>query len=311
MRFFLLLLFITQLALTHAQPPSEAIPDILYRRNGGIISGRIVEADREFIRMEVQLQGGRSGVISLPRQEIDRATFSPNPEQAEFLTTATFEDLPALLALWKDRQALIGLEGSDAADIGLALARALRSSPYENQQLEALELYRYLETKTQLAHHISEARQGRLRTLIVLDRADEAVEEARDLLKTTEDPAVLIESKFVLAEAARREFKSLVEEHPRWEEDIHIRPERNRLYHRIVDLYLFPFLFHGSEREATARSLTRLLSFLESTADIPKARHIATDLLTLYPAQAETEQARAFLKKYPEPESKTKHEQDT
>jgi len=304
-----ILLFLSAPTL-QAQEPAAGIPDILYRRNGGIVSGEIIETDREFIAIQVQLSGGRSGVISIPRHEIDRVTFSPNPEQETFLAEATFDDLPKLLALWNNRRALMGLEGSDAASIGLALARVLRSSPYENQREEALDLYRYLEDNATLLHHVSDARQGRLRSLIALDRADEAVAEADALLQKTEDPAVLIESKFVLAEAARRDFESLIEEHPRWEEDVHVRPERHRLYHRIVDLYLFPFLFHGSEQEATARSLGRLLTFLESTSDIVKARHIATDLITLYPTQAAAQLARGFLEQHPPPPAPS-HAQDT
>ncbi len=299
-RRFLFLLWISVGAVTLFAQTSD-IPDILYRQNGAVVSGRIVEADERFVRMQVSLGPDRQGVISIPLSDVDRATFAPNPDQAAFLSAAGFQDLARLLNLWKERRALLRLEGSDAIPIGLALARALRNSPHAAQREEALALYQLLESEARLSEHLAAARQGRLQALIALDRAQEAVEEARELLATTEDPAVLIEAKFVLAEAARRQFESLVEENPRWEEDLAVRPERHRLYHEIIDLYLYPFLFHGSEQVATARSLGHLLTFLTATGDLPEARHIAQDLLTLYPGQSETEVARQFLEHHPQP----------
>lgn len=280
------------------------VPDVIYRHSGGIVSGQIMEADDAFVRIEVALDADRTGIVSIPLADIDRATFTPNPDQQRFLESATYDDYPKVLVLWRKRRALLPIEGSDAGPIGLALARTMSRSPIRAEQEEALNLYQYLEEQAIHPEHISAAKRGRLQTLIALDRAEEAVDEAELLLTQTDDPALLIEAQFVLAETSRRKFEKLVKENPRWEEDLDVRPERNRLYHHVFDLYLFPFLFHGSEQQATARSLGRLLSFLETTGDISSARHIAQDILQLYPDQNSADAAREFLSKYPDTQPK-------
>jgi hypothetical protein len=142
--------------------------------------------------------------------------------------------------------------------------------------------------------------------MLRLGRAAEAMAEAMELERTSEDPAVLIEAKFVLAEASLQDFKKLLKNNPRWQEDEFVRPEHDRLYHATLDLLLFPYLFHGTEEAQAARGLSRAIEMLTLSGEIPEAIELAQDLVFLYPETAPAASARSFLEANPQPKSHEK-----
>jgi len=286
--------------------------DLIYRSNGTTVSGRIVEADNQFVRIEVIFSADRApGVISIPRQDVVRLVITADEKQQTIIKRAAPTDLRELLGLWNARKSLIALEGADSGEIGLAYANSLLNSEFANQHAESLALFTFLEANDPDEARVNRAKQGRLKALIKLDRADEAVKDAMALVSEAEDPSILIEAKYVLAGAARGQFDEIIEENPRWEEDIAVRPERNRLYHEIIDLYLFPFLFHGSEEEPSARGLVELADFLINTGDNTEARALLEDVLILYPETAFVEKAKALREKLPKPETEESDSNET
>jgi len=286
--------------------------DLIYRSNGTTVSGRIVEADNQFVRIEVIFSADRApGVISIPRQDVVRLVITADEKQQTIIKRAAPTDLRELLGLWNARKSLIALEGADSGEIGLAYANSLLNSEFANQHAESLALFTFLEANDPDEARVNRAKQGRLKALIKLDRADEAVKDAMALVSEAEDPSILIEAKYVLAGAARGQFDEIIEENPRWEEDIAVRPERNRLYHEIIDLYLFPFLFHGSEEEPSARGLVELADFLINTGDNTEARALLEDVLILYPETAVVEKAKALREKLPKPETEESDSNET
>ena len=286
--------------------------DLIYRSNGTTVSGRIVEADNQFVRIEVIFSADRApGVISIPRQDVVRLVITADEKQQTIIKRAAPTDLRELLGLWNARKSLIALEGADSGEIGLAYANSLLNSEFANQHAESLALFTFLEANDPDEARVNRAKQGRLKALIKLDRADEAVKDAMALVSEAEDPSILIEAKYVLAGAARGQFDEIIEENPRWEEDIAVRPERNRLYHEIIDLYLFPFLFHGSEEEPSARGLVELADFLINTGDNTEARALLEDVLILYPETAFVEKVKALREKLPKPETEESDSNET
>jgi len=56
------------------------------------------------------------------------------------------------------------------------------------------------------------AKQGRLRAMVASGKAKDAVGEAEQLAASTEDPTVLIEAKYLLAETSAASLKKLLED---------------------------------------------------------------------------------------------------
>jgi hypothetical protein len=80
-----------------------------------------------------------------------------------------------------------------------------------------------------------------------------------------------------------------------------VRPERERLFHEALDLYLFPYLFHGTETAAAARGLWGGLQLCQSGGAPAEARELAMDLTILYPGTPQAAEARRFLETNPPP----------
>jgi len=118
--------------------------------------------------------------------------------------------------------------------------------------------------------------------MVATGNAAGAVGEAAELAKESEDPEILIEAKFILAEVVQAQLKKLVEDNPRWYEDALIRPEYHRLANEALDLYLYPYLFYGSETDAAARGLWGAITIYEFVGDRHNALESARDITALY-----------------------------
>lgn len=183
---------------------------------------------------------------------------------------------------------------SRTAAYGVALGNALLREEAARSHQRALSLFDRIIERAWAEEDIAAARQGRLRALIAVGDLDTAVREAADLATRTEDPELLIEVKFLLAEADFEKLKKLQEDHPRWEEDDEVRPERNALFHRIVDQYLWPHLFHATREDAASRGLLSAGVVYEFVGEPARARACYVDLSELYP---DTESAGTAAKR--------------
>lgn len=283
------------LSLTAAADP--AFRDVIYRQHGGPLTGRVAGADGAQIRCEVMLiEGQPPAWISLPRTEIVRVAFAADERLDTYLRNAKPDKINQLAQMWKDRRFLLSLPESNSGQIGLALAEMNLSA---DQAEQALSLFKEIEISDWNSERRADARNGKLRALLKLGQVEKAVQEARQIENENADPKLLMEAKFILAEAGFHAFQKLLEENPRWQEDENILPERNRLYHETLDLYLFPFLFHGSEQAASARGLWRAVEMYRIGGDPKLAVEAAKDIATLYPASHEAAQAKEFLKHNP------------
>lgn len=200
------------------------------------------------------------------------------------------------LATWWDYHfAHLHRPRSRTAAWGVALGEALlREDPEENGR-EALALFDRIIERAWSEDDVALAEQGRLRALIALGDLETAMGEARLLAQQTEDPELLIEVKFLLAEADFAALRELEEENPRWEEDDEVRPDRNRLYHRVLDQFLWPHLFHATRTDAAARGLLSVGAVYEFAEETGRARGAYEDLARLYPDTELVAEARTRL----------------
>jgi hypothetical protein len=304
-------------AAARAQTPPRL--DTLFFGSGEPAVGKVVAVDATTIRVQRPLPAPPGAppqaapvfaTVSIPRADVDRIEFAADPVRDELLRTATPAKLPELEALWQRNEPLLALPKSPAGTIGLIYGDMLLRSGQPANATRALALFREIETRSWNPDNLMLARQGRLRAMVATGQASAAVKEAAELAKLSEDPAVLVEAKFILAEAAASSLRQLVADNPRWQEDIFVIPERHRLYNEALDLYLYPYLFFGSETEAAARGLWGAAEVYQFTGEIPAAVESARDLTAIYPGTKYAALAEKFLAGLPEDQRQFNPEKD-
>jgi hypothetical protein len=280
-----------------AAPPAE---DVVFRAGLPPQTGRVLGLDAQYLRFETRvMQNLPAATIALPRGQVQRIVFAERPEEARLFADPKPSDLAALRALWERKLPFLRVSNSDTGRAGLALAEVLLASADAGRRREALDLFRKIEGEDWNAERRALAGQGRLRAMVANGMAAEAVAEARELAEVSEDPAVLIEAKYVLGRAALETYSRLVADNPRWQEDPRVRPERDRIFHETLDLLLYPYLFHGTHEGPAARGLLDAAKLLAGAGEPGPARELALDLAALYPATPQAAEAGTLLASFP------------
>ncbi|MEI6278166.1 MAG: hypothetical protein WCQ16_02130 [Verrucomicrobiae bacterium] len=282
----LLLLFLSLSSCLAAQ-------DVLFLRNGERRAGRITAADALVFRLEVPLPA-RPGMppafasVSIPKSQVSHIEFARDPALEEIFPSASPAQLPEIAELWSAQFVWLDVPKSPAARVGCLYGDLLLRAGGVENATKALEIFRLIESKAWSDADKTTAKKGRLRAMVATGRAKDAVSEAEQLAASTGDPAVLLEAKFILAETAAASLKKLLHDNPRWQEDAAVIPERNRLYHEAIDLYLYPSLFEGSGTTAAARGLWGAIGIYQLAGEPQNALECARDIAIIYPG---TEQA--------------------
>lgn len=136
---------------------------------------------------------------------------------------------------------------SPTARIGCALGESLLASPNSKNAKRALGIFKEVETKAWSPTDRERAKVGRLQALLKSGNAADAMREAKDLAIDKENFTLLIQAKFIMAQARHQDLLQFLKENPRWNEDPIATPARHQLYDEVLELYLFPALFMGSE----------------------------------------------------------------
>ncbi len=290
------------MADSHAQTPLGL--DTLFMASGEKSVGKLAGFDAQIYRLQKSLSplpGAPAGAapifatVTIPRVNVVHIEFGPDEDRDKKLKEATPAQLTEIEALWKQFEPWLPIAKSPAGDIGVVYGDLLlRSGDPANAQ-KALALFARIEKESWDETDTVLAKQGRLRAMVATGSAKEAVVEATALAKISEDPTVLIEANYILAEAADKDLRKLLEENPRWEEDIYVIPERHRLYNEALDLYLNPYLFFGSEIEPAARGLWGAAGIYQFTGETAHAAEVSRDLVTIYPGTTYAALAQKFL----------------
>jgi hypothetical protein len=295
-------------ATAPAPNATDSNSDVLFWRNGKEQKGRVLSTDPRGIRFQVVLVANQPpATVTIPLSEIARIEFAPNPAEDALLNAG--KDRAAIVALWKQRQPLLGLPTSNAGAFGLAVANLALSGTDTPSREEALRIFQTIESTDWDDERRSLARRGRLRTMIALGKGADAVAEARKIAEEAEDPQVAIEANLVLGDAAFAQLKKLEEDNPRWDEDVNVRPERQRLLLEALDHLLYPALFHGSDQASSAKGLWRALEVCQFDKRLTHAVELARDLTELYPKSDEAARAVEFLKTQSTESDKTKSDE--
>ena len=279
--------------------------DVLFLKNGERRAGEISQADGVRLRLQIPLPaapGAREVFASvwIPLADIRSIEFSRNPELEELLRPARARRLEDLAAAWADHTIWRPLPKSSAGRIGMAYGTDLMQAGRLAEASLAWQIFHEIERNAWREEDRMEAKQGRLRAMVACGNAAEALGEARELAQMTDNPAVLIEAKFLLAEADHMALRQLVAENPRWEDDVYVIPEQARLSAQALDQYLFPSLFFGTGSFPAARGLWGALQVYEFHGNKRSALECARDLVAWYPATPFGAQARDYIARLPE-----------
>ncbi len=259
--------------------------DTLFMNDAGQTkrTARVLGADEKFFKIETSLGAGAVATVSVPRADVSRIEFAPNERLDQLLENATVGDTDGLEQLWTRWQPFVGVPKSPAGRIVNVYTDLLLRSDDEAKAREARTILEEVSTELWDEEERLTARQNQLRAMVATGDAAAAIEEAQELAKVSDDPAVLIEAKYILATAAHETLLTLIQNNPRWEEDVNVRPERARLVNESLDLYLYPYLFYGSETDAAARGLWGAIEIYEFVGDSENALESARDIEALYP----------------------------
>lgn len=283
--------------------------DVLFLKSGEKRSGRVSGLDALQLRLQVPLPpppGTPAGAatvfasVSIPRSDLSYIEFAPDPSLDPLLKSASPQQLAEVEARWSKAELWLSVPRSPAARLGNLLGDLLLRTGDPAKASRALDLFKQIEGAAWSPDDKMSARQGRLRSMVATGHAREAVNEAAELAGVTENPAVLIEAKFILASAADSSLRKLLDENPRWEEDVNVIPERHRLYNEALDLYLYPGLFAGSESDSSARGLWGAAGIYLLAGESQKALECARDITALYPNTKFAALASDFIASLPE-----------
>ena len=283
--------------------------DTIFLRQGDSLVGKLTGVDGQSIRLRrllPPLPGASTDAtpifasVTVLRSHVDRVEFSSDEAQNRMLKNATAANASKIEALWREARPWLAIPKSSAGGIGLAYGDLLLRNGDLASARKALDLFRTIEMETWSRPEILRARQGRLRAMVASGMVQEAVVEAKEIERIAEDPAVLIEAKLILAKAAEKALRKLVDDNPRWEEDAFVLPERNRLYEEALQLYLYPTLFFGSEIDVAARGLWGSVEVCRFAGDLKQALEASRDLVAFYPGTSYARQAQDFIDTLPE-----------
>ncbi len=281
-----------------SREPVAAALDVLHFVNGKAVNCEVIEITDKLVRVKLSIEvagGEASSTKIFPRSEVAIIDFSPLPGETLLLEGADVEDLVALEELWDLKRANIALPNSNAGEVGILYGEVLLASEGPLAAARARELFSKIETSDWNEGRRSRARQGRLRTLLALGEIDEAIAEATAVVGETRDETILAEAEHILATADFGRLRVLVEENPRWIEDDEVRPVRDALYHDVLDRFLRPYLFRGSDEETAARGLWGAVEVHLSAGEVEAAEQRAKDIVALYPGSSYAGRAREVL----------------
>lgn len=226
---------------------------------------------------------------------IDYFVFGFKPGEEVVFNNRRKESAEVLEKWWNTWFAHLGRRRSRTAAFGNAFGHALLREDPDIHSNRALSVFDRVIARAWSEHDVAEAKQGRLRALMAMGDLETATHEAQLLAGETEDPGLLIEVKYLLAQVDFKALKDLVEENPKWEEDDDVRPERNRLYHIVVDQLLWPHLFHATRENEAARGLFGVAGVYRFSGENELALAACQDLVRLYPETDFTPGAAALI----------------
>ncbi len=270
--------------------------DVIFLKNGESAACEIEALTDNIVTFSLVSERGESSASrTIPMDRVEYVEFDFEAGEEDQFERRSELDVETTKRWWDLCFAHLHRPRSRAASWGIAYAHSLLRDDPERFGEQALRLFERVAERAWGPGDIAAAKRGRLQALIALGELERATGEALVLASETEDPELLIEVKYLLAQADFAKLEALEEEHPRWDEDDEVRPERNRLYHSTIDQFLWPHLFHASREGAASRGLLAAGEVYEFGEDRTRAADVYRDLTKLYPNSEVSRESSARL----------------
>lgn len=258
---------------------------------GGPVKVRVISSDGANLTVEKTLAAGTARRV-IPQTELTSVDFAEHVSDQKIPPGGGAEKLREH---WKSRAGCIALP-SNAAETGLALARALEESGVFDEAetiLKTIQRDDAEERNRTLAAKRLEALA--LRRAIRTGDAAAAEKTAWAITDANANADAMLAATAFLADRCFAELKSIETEHPRWKEDPEMEPARNRMYHLALDFALYPALFHSLRAGEAAQGLAKAAALHRHCGDAGMETAVLEDLAALYPESKETAEAAPLL----------------
>ncbi len=262
--------------------------DRVFLKSGGMVEVRILSMTESEMRIldetpETPGAGPVQGAIS--SQEVAYIEFHLSENERRVFENLQTAPLSVLEELWGIRFHQLALPRSPIGAYGLELARRWSASDDPVDHQRALNRLEVLMTRAWDEQIRSEAQAERIRVLLRIGEHQTAEHEASQWLAQTENPVLLLEAKWMAAQVDFDALRALEQEHPRWEQDEDVKPERMRLYRGLLESFLEPSLEHPRVRVAAHRGLISAAELAEFDGDEELADSFRRDAALWYPEQ--------------------------
>lgn len=258
--------------------------DIVHVKSGGALRGKIIELDKTRLRIRVPLAGGAGNSTRvIPMERVRMIDFDPVDGELKLLADGESAARGELSKLWNTERGYLGIPNSNAGEIGIQLAGICLATSDSDTHAEARRLYAIVEQGDWNEKRRAQAKRGRLKALVKLGEVEEVMAEAQRIAAEDDDPGLLLDARHVIALADFKRFSKLVADHPKWLEDEGVRERVEEDYNALIDRFLEPFLFYGTESIAAARGLWHAAKTYELIGQEPRALECLSDLEKLYP----------------------------
>jgi len=267
--------------------------DVVILKSSTERKGKISGVEEEFLKLSLPAVEEALGsiTISIPLDDI-ASMQCKSVKLPEASDSDTF-----ISAQWRQWLPLLTVEGSPASRIGVEHTRRLLK---QGKTDEALALFRKIEAEAWDAEGKLLAKSARLDAMIENGQIAEAQNEAKEFAKTSDDPATLIKSRYILATTASKALQKLVEDNPRFSEDPVVAREHTRLYNEALDNFLYAPVFYGAFEEDSARSLAGAIALYRFCGEDARALECARDIVKFHPTSPQAIEAAEFIKTLPE-----------
>lgn len=281
--------------------------DVIVLKNGQYAACEIEALTDNIVTFTMhQQEGDRGGVIrrTIKTSEVDYVEFDFEPGEEEAFSNRAALDRETVEKWWTHYFAHLHRPRSRTAAWGIALGYALIEEDSELYGSRALQLFDRIAERAWSGIDVAAAKRGRLRAMMATGDLERASSEAKNLATQTEDPELLIEVKYLLAQADFERLKKLEEDNPRWYDDDDVRPLRNELYQGVIDQFMWPYLFHAAQEKAASRGLFQAGVVYEFGGDEERSINAYRDLVALYPKSEARSEGELRLQNLTNEESK-------
>ena len=187
--------------------------DTIEFNDGTTRTGRVDGADGNVFRLRIPppMPGQPSATVSINRADVERIVFGPDADLETVTKDPTIGRTAFARVLWQRLEPFLAVPESPAAKAGMVYGEILLLSQDPNRHNEALALFQRIEAEAWDEIDRDAATRGRLKAMLALGRIDEASKEAETLALQTEDPALLLDTRLLLAETRIAALRTLLE----------------------------------------------------------------------------------------------------